>query len=189
MRGRPTGLPRFCGGISMKPDSDFIGEYGGVRARKSRESDLEFILAMENDVANRDFVLQWPREKHLSLMADKTVGHLVFESIDHRPLIGYAILKGWDSTDRILHFNRLVIGEKGKGYGRDAMRLVKKIAFEQLHVHRLWLDVFADNEPAIHLYRSEGFVDEGTQRDCIVHGRRYRSQMIFSILEGEYKVV
>jgi len=104
-------------------------------------------------------------------------------------MVGYAILRGWNTPDRILHFNRLVIDEKGKGYGRDAMRLVKKIAFEQLHVHRLWLDVFADNRRAIDLYRSEGFVDEGTQRDCIVHGGRYRSQMIFSILESDYKPV
>lgn len=187
MRGRPPGLPRFCGGISMKPDSDFIAEYGGVRARKSRESDLEFILDMENDVENRDFVLQWPREKHLGLIMDENVGYLVFEAVGDRRLVGYAILRGWNSPERILHFNRLVIADKRKGFGRDAVCLVKKIAFEQLHVHRLWLDVFADNERAIGLYRSEGFVDEGTQRDCIVHGGRYRSQMIFSMLENEYR--
>lgn len=164
-----------------------FAEYGRLRVRETTDSELDLVLAMEQDDENSDNVLQWPRERHLELIADANCGHWVFEDVDGGHLIGYAILHGISASDRILHFNRLVIAEKGKGYGRDAIRLVKKVAFEELNIHRLWFDVFADNERAINLYRSEGFFDEGTQRDCIFHGGRYRSQMIFSMLSNEYQ--
>ena len=167
--------------------SNILITCGNLRARATTETGLGTILAMEGEPANADFVLQWPREKHLELMADKYWGHWTLEAADDGRIVGYAILRGMNRPDRILHFNRLVIAEKGRGFGREAMRLVKKYAFEQAKVHRLWFDVFADNERAIALYLSEGFVDEGTQRDCIFHGGRYRSQRIFSMLESEYR--
>ena len=164
-----------------------IAEYGNLKARKTTEADISRVMAMEGDVENADFVLQWSREKHLELIADDFWGHWTLEASDDGRTVGYAILRGLNRTDRILQFNRLVITEKGKGFGRDALRLVKKYAFEQLKVHRLWFDVFADNDRAVALYRSEGFLQDALLRDHEFHGSRYRSQMIFSMLEDEYK--
>ena len=56
-----------------------------------------------------------------------------------------------------------------------------------LKYHRLWLDVYTDNEIAINLYRSEGFVQEGILRECKKSGDEYRSMVIMSMLEREYK--
>lgn len=52
--------------------------------------------------------------------------------------------------------------------------------------HRLWLDVFTDNPRAQHVYKSVGFVEEGTKRDCIKEGSIYRSLILFSILKHEF---
>jgi RimJ/RimL family protein N-acetyltransferase len=65
--------------------------------------------------------------------------------------------------------------------------LIKQYCFEQLRFHRLWLDVYADNDRAIHLYRSEGFVEEGKLREIRKDGDQYRSMFLFSILENEWK--
>ena len=54
-----------------------------------------------------------------------------------------------------------------EGYGREAIRLVKKLCFEELSLHRLWLDVFTTNVNAIRLYESEGFQYEGELRECV----------------------
>ncbi|MBJ8192941.1 GNAT family N-acetyltransferase, partial [Bacillus cereus] len=39
-------------------------------------------------------------------------------------------------------------GDLGKGYGREAIRLLQKFAFHTLNLHRLELEVYAFNERA-----------------------------------------
>ena len=63
-----------------------------------------------------------------------------------------------------LEFRRIVITDKGKGYGRESLRLIKKMAFEELSAHRLWLDVKDHNLRARHVYEAEGFMVEGVLR-------------------------
>ena len=65
-------------------------------------------------------------------------------------------------------------------------QLIKQQAFEQLGAHRLWLDVMAHNDRARNLYRSEGFLEEGTLRECMLVGGEFVSLVIMSMLEDEY---
>ncbi|MEI7510981.1 MAG: tRNA (guanosine(37)-N1)-methyltransferase TrmD [Candidatus Peregrinibacteria bacterium] len=54
----------------------------------------------------------------------------------------------------------IVLGEKeswGKGLATAITREMLKIAFEELEVQKVVLDVFADNFPAIHIYEKCGF--------------------------------
>jgi RimJ/RimL family protein N-acetyltransferase len=56
------------------------------------------------------------------------------------------------------------IGERavrGKGVGTRAMRLLLDVAFERLALLQVRLGVFEFNTPAIRLYRSLGFLDDG----------------------------
>lgn len=77
---------------------------------------------------------------------------------------------------------------KGYGYGRQAIRLVKEMVFNQFKAHRLWLDVMAHNQKAYALYLSEGFTEEGVLRESYKQGDRFIDLKIMSILEQEYKV-
>ncbi len=56
---------------------------------------------------------------------------------------------------------------KGQGLGRACVRLLKQMAFRDLHAHRFWLDVKAKQPRAQSLYESEGFVVEGTLREAV----------------------
>jgi RimJ/RimL family protein N-acetyltransferase len=78
-----------------------------------------------------------------------------------------------------------VIAEKGKGYGRETLRLIKKFCFDQLGAHRLYLDVVEDNLRAQNLYRSEGFVLEGLLREAHKTDNGYKNLLMLSILEHE----
>lgn len=42
---------------------------------------------------------------------------------------------------------------------------IKKIVFDKLKAHRLWLDVRLKNYRAQQLYQSEGFIKEGVLRE------------------------
>src|SRR5262249_2316267 len=62
-------------------------------------------------------------------------------------------------------FGRFVIGDPlslGRGYGREAARLVLGFAQSELQLESVSLLVFADNGAALTLYASLGFVEAST---------------------------
>lgn len=113
--------------------------------------------------------------------------HIAIRRKSDGSIVGYALLNEMNSGDNCIEFRRIAIGEQGKGYGRESIRLMKKMCFEVFKCHRLWLDVYEDNIIAQKLYRSEGFVQEGIMRDCKKHGDTYRSMLLMSMLEQEYR--
>ncbi|MGD8307670.1 MAG: GNAT family protein [Ignavibacteria bacterium] len=155
-----------------------------IRLVNTIVSDVSSIINFET--SNDQFVHSYPKEKHLSLLKDSDCLHLSIRRLDDNDLVGHMILFGIDSVHKVLEFRRLAINEKGFGYGRDAVQLLKKLCFEKLKFHRLWFDVYDDNERAIGLYESEGFVQEALLRENIKSENGYRSQRIYSMLEDEY---
>jgi diamine N-acetyltransferase len=79
-----------------------------------------------------------------------------------------------------------VAGERGRGTGRSALRLLKRLAFEELGAQRLWLDVVAAKESARRLYISEGFVEEGILREAARRASGFASLVVMCILEHEH---
>ena len=164
-------------------DIDLKGEK--IRLINTVSSDIEKIIEFEN--FNKQFVSQYPKDKHIALLEDKDCLHLSIKRLDNDKLIGHMIIFGLCNINKVLEFRRITINEKGLGFGREAVVLLKQLCFEKLKFHRLWLDVFDDNDRAIKLYESEGFIKEGTLRDNFKTDNGYRSQRIYSMLENEYK--
>ena len=150
--------------------------------------DLAFVLQAEHDPANASFVEQWSHERHVAALSDSDFAHCIVERRSDGQPVGYIILAGLKNVHQSLEFRRLVITDKGHGYGRAAVCLVKQLAFEQYCVHRLWLDVRAHNRRAQQLYQSEGFVIEGTLRECTKVADHFESMVIMSLLCSEYSV-
>jgi RimJ/RimL family protein N-acetyltransferase len=158
-----------------------------VRLRPTEEDDLDFVLAVERSEENARFVGQWAREDHRGALSNDDVAHLIIEAVaDGRP-VGYLILTGLADPDRSVRLRRMTIAEKGEGFGREALRLIKGLTFGRFGAHRLWLDVRDGNEWARHLYESEGFVFEGTLREASRVGGQFVALHVLSILEHEYK--
>lgn len=157
-----------------------------VILRRTQEGDLNFVLNSERDPINAQFVGQWTEEQHRSALFNDDILHLIVEDKITNSAVGYVIIAGLTNINRNVEFRRIVISSKGRGFGRDTLKAVKKIAFEQLRAHRLWLDVRYKNLKAQNLYRSEGFVQEGILRECIFHEGNYESLIVMSILENEY---
>jgi diamine N-acetyltransferase len=153
---------------------------GRLAFRATTEADLPFVLGAERAT---DFVRHWPAEEHRAVIADPHAAHWTVEA-DGSPA-GFLILRGLDTSDRSVELKRLVIAEPGRGLGHLTLRLLKRVVFERLKAHRLWLDVMRHNERARHLYASEGFSVEGTMREAIRVGDRFRDLVLMSILEHE----
>ncbi len=58
----------------------------------------------------------------------------------------------------------------GQGIGRALMMALLDLADNYLNLKRMELDVITDNEGAIHLYESLGFVREGIRRCALFRG-------------------
>jgi RimJ/RimL family protein N-acetyltransferase len=157
-----------------------------IRLLRTSENDLDFVLIAEQSAENRSFVTVWAREQHLGALASEDLSHLIIENIADGSRVGYIILAGLADANQSIEFRRIVVTEKGKGYGKEALRLVKKLAFEELKAHRLWLDVREHNVRARHVYESEGFVAEGLLRECIKTEVGFDSLIVMSMLFSEY---
>jgi RimJ/RimL family protein N-acetyltransferase len=162
-------------------------EIKGDKIRVVNTTSLHIDKIIEFENSNKQFIHQYSKDKHLTLLNDSNCLHLSIKRIDIDKHIGYMIIFGLESDHKVLEFRRITINEKGLGFGREAIQLLKKLCFEKLKFHRLWFDVYDDNERAIRLYESEGFVKEALLRENIKTDNGYRSQRVYSMLENEYR--
>lgn len=159
-----------------------------VGLRKSKSSDLHFILEAEKAPENSAFVLQNSPEEHLALMKHRDVLHLIIENEKHVP-VGYMIVAGVHDRNKAVELRRIVVTEKGNGYGREALSLLIQVTFDDLGANRLWLDVREENRSAQKLYESLGFRYEGTLREAVRFGDMFATIRIYSILRSDLKKV
>ncbi len=155
-------------------------------------SDLAFVLSVENDPANRPYITPWDRTQHEGAVRFPDFRHFIVEREGVRD--GFVILQGCRSRHRSVELKRLVLATHGRGLGRACLRLLKQMAFRDLQAHRFWLDVKAQNQRALQLYASEGFVEEGRLRESVrvtaAAGAdpegAWDSLVVMSLLDREY---
>ncbi len=157
-----------------------------VRLAKTAIEDLSDIMSMERHEENIPFILSYSYAEHLQAIKGPKQEHLKIIAGEENKVVGFVLLTDVNNPHQSINLKRIVVGEKGKGFGREALKLVKDYCFKQLHCHRLWLDVFDDNTRARHLYQTEGFKEEGILRECIKKEGIYKSLVVMSILENEY---
>jgi diamine N-acetyltransferase len=155
--------------------------------RNTLIEEVDVVYDLESQPENSRYVMSYAIERHKEVIDSEDEEHLVVCDKATGEIMGYVILAGLSNPHLSLELRRIVVQSKGRGIGRQAVQLIKQYCFEQLHFHRLWLDVYADNERAVQLYRSEGFVEEGKLREIRKDGDQYRSMFLFSILENEWR--
>ena len=157
-----------------------------VRLRPTMSSDLEYVLSLEQDTENLAFITPWERTQHEAAIRFPDFRHFIIEGGDGLDAVGFLILIGCRSRHQSLELKRMVVLSKGSGFGRAALRVAKKVAFDDLGAHRFWLDVKALNTRAKALYDSEGFVVEGTLRDSVRVEGGFDSLIVMSMLRPEF---
>ena len=104
--------------------------------------------------------------------------------------IGYCTLMGLSNPHRNLELG-IMIGDRaywGRGYGRDAVRLLLDFAFRYLGARRIELTTNAKNERAYRCYRACGFVEESRPRKEVWVEGEYVDLIKMSILREEWQV-
>jgi len=151
----------------------------------TEKQDIPFVIKAETDQENAKYIGQWSFEQHVNALNDADILHLLVKNMDEQ-CIGYVIIKGITNQNNSIELMRIVIMEKGFGYGKNVISLIKKWCFEIQHAHRLWLDVREDNIRAQHVYEVQGSKREGVLRECVKVENLYRSLVVMAILSQEY---
>jgi RimJ/RimL family protein N-acetyltransferase len=82
----------------------------------------------------------------------------------------------------------IYLGERsewGKGFGTEAIRLLTDYAFDEMNLHRIWLECDPDNSAAVRSYEKNGFRLEGRHRDGYFRHGRFRDTVVMGVLRTD----
>lgn len=82
-------------------------------------------------------------------------------AFDESGVVGHLIMRFTDAEKRFLRFGFVIVDDskRGKGYGKEMLRLAIRYGFEILKAEQVNLGVFDNNMPAYHCYKAAGFRD------------------------------
>ncbi len=76
---------------------------------------------------------------------------------------------------------------RGKGYGKEALKILLDYGFNDRDFHRIQLNVLEFNHGAIALYEKAGFKKEGVFREFVLReGSRY-DLYLYGLLKREWE--
>ena len=118
--------------------------------------------------------------------------NLFYFTVRARPddrLIGKAMLE-WINWTNGNGWIWLGIGEadsRKKGYGSQALTMLLRYAFAELSLFRVSAALAEYNEPALHLFRKFGFVEDTRRREALQRDNRRWHLMSYGLLRSEWK--
>ncbi len=150
-----------------------------LRINEATLIDIPFIMRLEQHPDNRNFVVQGTVDEHTYEIQDPS--HLLLIIKKKYELIGF-VLCHKDVKNSSFELRRMIIQSKGKGYGKEVLLGIIDYSLNELGFHRFWLDVYEDNEKAIHLYESIGMELDGILKKSYKREGEFVSQHIYSIM-------
>jgi L-phenylalanine/L-methionine N-acetyltransferase len=142
-----------------------------LQIRRAEPDDYLAIYEMfkSPDLYGSTMQLPYPsRELWRKRIADAPEGLFNLVAVVNDRVVGMVGLETFPNRPRRRHVGRIGISVhhefQGKGVGTALMAAAVDLADNWLNLTRLELEVYSDNEAAIHLYERFGFTYEGTMR-------------------------
>ena len=129
-----------------------------ISVAQAEFSQIPEFAVMESDPGVAQFVFQTSLSKHQERFGKPEVLYLAISN--DRRLIGFMILEIQEGG-RVIEFVRIVIRERGHGFGQEAIRKMEEFCRKNYRLERMWLDVYAENARGIHIYEKLGFMRSG----------------------------
>ena len=141
-------------------DADVV-QYFRFDSSKNTEEDVrEFILKANQETSSHHYAIVDDKDEYLGTISLKNI------DLDNRNA-EYAIC--------------IRKGAMGKNIAKNATDLILKIAFLELKLHKVYLNVLEDNQRAIRFYEKYGFEYEGTLKGHVLHHGKYKDLRYYAI--------
>lgn len=119
-----------------------------------------------------------PEDKHFAIVdeQDEYIGTISLKDIDlqHKKAeYAISVRKGWH----------------GRGAAKEATEQLIRYAFEELQLHRIYLNVLSDNIRAIRFYEKCGFQFEGEFKDDIFLRGEWKTLKWYAMVKAEGRIL
>lgn len=129
---------------------------------------------------------KWIENMHID---DSKNVYLAICLLNSRELIGYCSINNIDLRNLKAEWGGTIIGRKdlwGKGYFKEASRLMIKYLFKEFPIHKCYGYCLEDHIVTQHVLNSFGFKQEGVLRDDVYKNGQFKSKLVYSLLRSEY---
>lgn len=162
----------------------------GIESKWTHDS--EFMRLMEIDPARplSAAVVKKQYEKlEKQVEENKNLFHFMIRARDDDRLIGKAVIQWieWSNGNAWIKLGIGAAGDRRKGYGTQALRMLLRFAFAELNLYRLTAMVPEYNQPAIALLQKFGFVQEVCRRKALERDGRRWDLYVFGLLSDEWR--
>ncbi|MCD0449336.1 GNAT family N-acetyltransferase [Actinocorallia sp. API 0066] len=172
-----------------------------VVLREFTEDDVDAVLAVYGDPVVTEHLSFDPRERGQVVRTIETVTR----AARAEPRTEYSLAVAFADTGRCIGFARLAVDSThpgqssaqlgfavradlwGRGLGEETVRLLLRLGFEGLGLHRLWGARSPENTASDQLMRKLGMIEEGRIRHHLKIGDAWRDSIVHSILEDEWR--
>ncbi|PDY26579.1 GNAT family N-acetyltransferase [Bacillus thuringiensis] len=167
-----------------------------IKLKTFKKSDFKQLI---NWINSEEFLIQWsgnaftfPLDEQQLEKYIESANTLAFKVVDEETsdVIGHISLGQIDNINKSARIGKVLVGNtkmRGRSIGKNMMKAVLHIAFDELKLHRVTLGVYDFNISAISCYEKIGFVKEGLLRESKRVGETYWNLWEMSMLEYEWK--
>lgn len=161
----------------------------GLCFYKIQEYDLEFLNSVRNQYAeeflhdSRTFSIE---ETNKWFNETSPLYYIIQDDVSNNK-IGYFRLSNYSKENKNIYIGADIAPEyRGKGYAKPAYLQFMDFIFTEYELNKITLEVLHTNSIAINLYKSLGFVYEGTKREEVLKNGTWVHSIIMSILKSEF---
>jgi len=101
-----------------------------------------------------------------------------FTAFDESGIVGHLIMRYTDADKITIRFGFVIVDDskRGKGYGKEMLRLALKYAFKVFGAEKVTLGVFENNPAAYHCYKAAGFQNVEMEKEicCKICGESWK---------------
>lgn len=145
---------------------------------------LNDVAAARLDLAYRPVDMMTHQQWWQSLGKDSTKVVFAIRKTTDPTIIGYVQITGINSVHRSAEIG-IRIGEegnRGQGYGKEALRLALEFCWNHLNLNRVQLIVFQHNDRAVRAYKAVGFRKEGLLKKAAFIGGNWVDLILMAAL-------
>lgn len=165
-----------------------------VYLRALEPEDLEFVYAVENDEAiwevsntqtpySRYLIKQYLENAHQDIYEAKQL-RLAICLKDSKHAIGLIDLFDYDPANQRAGTGIIIkdSGQRGRGYGKEALGLLIQFAFNKLQLHQLYANIDTENTMSIALFTTFGFRLAGVKKEWNRKGGAYKDEALYQLI-------
>lgn len=92
-------------------------------------------------------------------------------AFDESGIVGHLIMRYTDEAKKAIRFGFIILDDtkRGKGYGKEMLRLSLKYAFEIMKADKVTLGVFENNPSAYYCYKAAGLKEIASDEPYFFH--------------------